>query len=304
MTPFSHFQSKDQTSQEQSRPLLDVDNLDTSLGNRRILDGVSLSLAKGELVALLGPNGAGKSTLIRTLAGELPAPGRRIHFDGKAMGQWPRAELACHRAVMPQKVDLQFPMTVQEVVALGRPRENATQRSRIIRTLLTRLDIAHLETRLVPTLSGGEQQRVQLARVLAQVWERPDPRLLLLDECTSALDPAHQQQVFQQLRQLTREGFGLLVAVHDLNLAAQYADRLVLMKVGRIFADGPPASVLTEPNLRDVYGLRSRVELIPEGYPLVIPQSPSLGSPGTHSGLSTQSEPLEPLTGGQYRSIV
>jgi len=284
MTSLPHSRPMNETNL--ACPLLDVDNLDSSLGNRQILKGICLSLAKGELVALLGPNGAGKSTLIRTLAGELTAPARRIRIDGRSMEQWPRAELASHRAVMPQKVDLQFPMTVQEVVALGRPREKAAQRKRIIHTLLTRLDIASLETRLVPTLSGGEQQRVQLARVLAQVWERPDPRLLLLDECTSALDPAHQQQVFQQLRQLAGEGFGLLVAVHDLNLAAQYADRLVLLKNGKIFADGPPASVLTEPNLRDVYGLHSRVELLPEGYPLVIPQTPirpDAAHPGTHA---------------------
>jgi len=301
MNPFLHSQPTDQARPEHSCPLLEVDNLDTSLGNRQILDGVSLSLARGELVALLGPNGAGKSTLIRTLAGELPAPGRKIHFNDTAMEQWPRAELARHRAVMPQKVDLQFPMTVQEVVALGRPRENATQRQGIIRALLTRLDIAHLETRLVPTLSGGEQQRVQLARVLAQVWERPDPRLLLLDECTSALDPAHQQQVFQQLARLAREGFGLLVAVHDLNLAAQYADRLVLMKDGRIFAEGSPSSVLTQQHLREVYGLESRVELLPEGYPLVIPRRPRTGDTDNHCG---QLLPRERLTGGEYRRIV
>ncbi len=301
MTPFSYSQSTDKTSPTHPCPLLDIDNLDSSLGNRQILEGVSLSLARGELVALLGPNGAGKSTLIRTLAGELPSPARRIHVDGRAMEQWTSAELARHRAVMPQKVDLQFPMTVQEVVALGRPRENAEQRRRIIRALLTRLDIAHLETRLVPTLSGGEQQRVQLARVLAQVWERPDPRLLLLDECTSALDPAHQQQVFQQLCQLAREGFGLLVAVHDLNLAAQYADRLILMKDGKVFADGLPASVLTEPNLRDVYGLHSRVELLPEGYPLVIPQTPTRPY-STHP--ARHALPQEGLTGETSHSIV
>ncbi|MDF0749417.1 heme ABC transporter ATP-binding protein [Marinobacter sp. 71-i] len=283
------------------KPLLNVNNLDLWLAKQQILDDISLSLTQGELVALLGPNGAGKSTLIRALAGEVRVPAQTVRFDGKDMNQWSRAALARHRAVMPQKVDLQFPMTVEEVVALGRPRENPTQRRRIIRALLARLDITHLETRLVPTLSGGEQQRVQLARVLAQVWDRPDPRLLLLDECTSALDPAHQQQVFQQLRQLASEGFGLLVAVHDLNLAAQYADRLVLMKAGKIFAEGPPASVLTEQHLREVYGLESRVELLPEGYPLVIPQRPRTGHP---TDLGGQPLPWERLTGVEYRRIV
>lgn len=301
MTSFVHSQPPEHGNPGQPISLLDVDSLDLWLGNRQILNNVSLSLAQGELVALLGPNGAGKSTLIRALAGEVHVPGRTVHFNGKDMNQWPRVALARHRAVMPQKVDLQFPMTVEEVVALGRPREPLARRRRIIRALLARLDITHLETRLVPTLSGGEQQRVQLARVLAQVWERPAPRLLLLDECTSALDPAHQQQVFLQLARLAREGFGLLVAVHDLNLAAQYADRLVLMKDGRIFAEGSPASVLTEQHLREVYGLESRVELLPEGYPLVIPQRPRTDHPDNLCG---QPLPRERLTGGEYRRIV
>lgn len=275
MKPFSPPHRPQHRRPAHQDALLTVTNLDLWFARQQILDDISLSLAQGELVALLGPNGAGKSTLIRALAGEITVPERAVSFDGRALNQWPMAALARHRAVMPQKIDLQFPMTVEEVVALGRPRENATQRRRIIRALLSRLDIIHLETRLVPTLSGGEQQRVQLARVLAQVWDRPDPRLLLLDECTSALDPAHQQQVFQQLHQLAREGFALMVAVHDLNLAAQYADRLVLMKAGKIFAEGSPASVLTEQKLREVYGLHSRVELLPEGYPLVIPQRPA-----------------------------
>lgn len=283
------------------KPLLNVNNLDLWLARQQILDDISLSLTQGELVALLGPNGAGKSTLIRALAGEVRVPERAVSFDGKDMNHWPRAALARHRAVMPQKVDLQFPMTVEEVVALGRPREHLAQRRRIISTLLARLDITHLETRLVPTLSGGEQQRVQLARVLAQVWERPGPRLLLLDECTSALDPAHQQQVFQQLRQLASEGFGLMVAVHDLNLAAQYADRLVLMNAGKVFAEGSPASVLTEQHLREVYGLHSRVEQLPEGYPLVIPQTPTSAHPGD---LSRHLLPREGLTSEESHSIV
>lgn len=301
MKPFSPRLLPEPRRPARQDSLLAINNLDLRLAGRQILNDISLSLAQDELVALLGPNGAGKSTLIRALAGEVPVPERAVRFGGSAMNQWPLAALARHRAVMPQKVDLQFPMTVEEVVALGRPRENAKQRQHIIRALLSRLDIIHLQTRLVPTLSGGEQQRVQLARVLAQVWDRPDPRLLLLDECTSALDPAHQQQVFQQLRQLARERFGLLVAVHDLNLAAQYADRVVLMKAGRIFAEGSPASVLTEQNLREVYGLHSRVELLPEGYPLVIPRTPTSARPGN---LARDLLPQEGLTSEESHRIV
>ncbi|WP_111498122.1 MULTISPECIES: heme ABC transporter ATP-binding protein [Marinobacter] len=252
--------------------LLQLSGVSVALGGHPILDDISLQVAAGEMVALLGPNGAGKSTLIRTLAGELSASAAgQVGFGDRPLGRWHRKELARHRAVMPQKVDLQFPMTVEEVVALGRPREPQARRSAVMAELLDWLDIAHLRTRLVPTLSGGEQQRTQLARVMAQVWDQPRPRLLLLDECSSALDPAHQQLVFQRLRGMANAGAGLLVAVHDLNLAAQFADRLVLMKNGRLFAEGTPESVLTSANLYDVYGLSARVERLAEGYPMVIP---------------------------------
>ncbi len=256
-------------------PLLSVAGLSVSLGRRRILSNIDLTVDNSQLVALLGPNGAGKSTLVRALAGEVNADRGQIQLQNKPLHSWRRPALSRHRAVMPQKVDLQFPLTTREVIALGRPRENARQRARVIDELLALLDITSLQHRLVPTLSGGEQQRVQLARVMAQIWDQPGPRLLLLDECSSALDPAHQQLIFQRLKQLAMDGAGLLVAVHDLNLAAQYADRLILMNNGQVFAEGDPGTVLTEENLARVYGLDARVELLPEGYPLVIPRQQS-----------------------------
>ncbi|PAV25631.1 heme ABC transporter ATP-binding protein [Tamilnaduibacter salinus] len=251
--------------------ILETHSIAICLGGHPIVEDLSFTLRPGELVALLGPNGAGKSTLIRALAGEIDVPPDRVRFAGRAMGDWRRADIARHRAVMPQKVDLQFPMTTREVIALGRPRESAENRQRIIGELMARLDIARFADRLVPTLSGGEQQRVQLARVLAQIWERPAPHLLLLDECSSALDPAHQQLIFRELKQLAARGVALLVAVHDLNLASQFADRLMLLQSGRVVAEGTPGEVLVPDTLRDVYGLTCRVEALPEGYPMVIP---------------------------------
>ena len=264
--------SKKQAASYPAQSLLQISSLSLRLSGRAILRDINLELQQGELVALLGPNGAGKSTLVRALAGELRVPKNRVQFHGQPLECWHNSRIAQHRAVMPQKVELQFPLTVREVVALGRPREKPDARNRVIDELLHRLDITRLGARLVPTLSGGEQQRVQLARVLAQIWDRPDPRLLLLDECTSALDPAHQQLVFQQLSSLASSGLALLVAVHDLNLAAQYADRMILMQEGRVYADGDPEYVLTASNLARVYGLSARVEKLPEGYPLVIPK--------------------------------
>ncbi len=256
-------------------PLLNVESLSLKLEGRTILDGLTAHVRAGELVALLGPNGAGKSTLVKAVAGEVEAASGGIAINRRPLSQWPRAELARHRAVMPQKIDMQFPLTAYEVVALGRPREPMAQRQRIVTELLTLMDVADLAQRRVPTLSGGEQQRVQLARVLAQLWEQPHPGLFLLDECTSALDPAHQQLVFNRLRQLANSGNGLLVAVHDLNLAAQWADRLILMNHGKVAVEGSPESVLTADNLMQIYGLDARVITLAEGYPVVLPIRPA-----------------------------
>ena len=189
-------------------------------------------LAAGELLMLLGPNGAGKSTLLKAISGDLPYIGN-VMLSGRELGYWRPERLARQRAVMPQRVEVNFPLTVEEVVQLGRPGAARRGSDPAVERLLNELDIAHLKHRLVPGLSGGEQQRLQLARVLAQIIDSPGDRLLLLDECTSALDPAHQQLVLDLVRRLAKEeGVAVLAVVHDLNLAAQFADRLLLMKAG------------------------------------------------------------------------
>jgi len=161
---------------------------------------------------------------------------------------------------------------VEEVVRLGRPPESLSKSTVILEELMDLLDIVHLRHRLASRLSGGEQQRVQLARVLAQVWDSTEPVLLLLDECTSALDPAHQQQVFSLLRRLARQrGFAVMAVAHDLNLAARFADRLMLLDQGTCFREGVPGNVLTPGVLAEVYGLSARILQLDEGYPLVIP---------------------------------
>ncbi|XOZ32992.1 heme ABC transporter ATP-binding protein [Halomonadaceae bacterium KBTZ08] len=271
----------DPTPLFQHTAVLEANAISVHLGGQPIIQDLSLTLKPGEVVTLLGPNGAGKSTLIRALAGEIELDADRVRFGEHALSEWRQSDLARHRAVMPQSVELQFPMTAREVIALGRPRESTAQRRRVIDELLNRLDIAQLGERLVPTLSGGEQQRVQLARVLAQIWEQPGPLLLLLDECSSALDPAHQQLIFRELRRLADQGVALLVAVHDLNLAAQYADRMMLLHNGVVFAEGAPEEVLRPPTLEAVYGLQCRVIQLPEGYPMVIPAPTALGEDAT-----------------------
>lgn len=252
--------------------LLQVEALSVRQAGRAIVRTLSLAVNPGELLVVLGPNGVGKSTLLRALAGELKWSEGRVRLGGRALNQWPAPVLARHRGVMPQNVELSFPLTVEEVVQLGRPREAAGYGNRIVSDLMQLLSVEHLRNRLVPGLSGGEQQRVQLARVLAQVWDSPGPVLLLLDECTSALDPAHQQQVFGLLRALAeRRGYGVLAVAHDLNLAARYGHRLLLMNQGRGYREGAPEEVLTAGTLQAVFGLKARVMQLSEGYPMVIP---------------------------------
>lgn len=264
--------------------VLNVDRVTVQLADKAILQQVALGLRAGELVALLGPNGAGKSSLLKVIAGEQRCQQGQVAVGGKALECWRRRDLARQRAVMPQRVEVNFPFTAREVVALGCPPGTRASRDALIEDLLARLEVAELADRLIATLSGGEQQRVQLARVLAQLWLSRGPRLLLLDECTSALDPAQQQLVFSLLRELASdEGYGILAVVHDLNLAAAHADRLVLMQGGRIVADGAPSEVLRPARLRDVYGLNARVLALPEGYPLVIPVTGAEGAEGVRA---------------------
>lgn len=253
--------------------LLQVDNASVWLAGKQIVDGLGFQLDAGELLVMLGPNGAGKSTLLKALAGEHKIHTGHVAFAGEALKDWSGRRLARQRAVMPQKVEVNFPLTVEEILCLGRPSEPLTKSRPIIEELMALLDIAHLQNRLAPGLSGGEQQRVQLARVLAQIWDTREPVLLLLDECTSALDPAHQQQVFSLLRKLAwQRGFAVLAVAHDLNLAARFADRLLLLHKGQCYTSGQPSEVLTESVLAEVYGLSARILNLDEGYPLVIPR--------------------------------
>lgn len=236
--------------------LIEAAGLYVSRDSRTLLSDASFSLEAGTLHALLGPNGAGKSTLLRVLAGEwLPASGS-VRLKGRPLRELtPLAQARC-RAVLPQHDQLCFGFSVIEVVALGRLA--ARQRSRshegnLIAEVMAATDIATLATRSYPTLSGGEQRRVQLARVLAQVWDAEQPALLL-DEPTHSLDPVHQHCVMELLRTLAMRGFGIVVSLHELNLAAAYADRISLLRAGRILTTGPVATVLSPANLSATYG--------------------------------------------------
>ncbi|ELB2793971.1 heme ABC transporter ATP-binding protein [Aeromonas hydrophila] len=259
-----------------SSTLLHCRQLSLSRGGRPILDRLDLSLQAGSLTALLGPNGAGKSSLLKCLTGELEHQGE-IRLFGRERQEWAGTELAHRVGVLPQSSSLNFPFLCEEVVAMGRlpHSEPASRRDQIVGAAMTHAGVDHLAGRLYPGLSGGERQRVQFARVLAQIWQAPDepqqPRLLLLDEPTSALDLKYQHQLLTMARALAARHTAVLVVLHDLNLAARYADRLVMLEQGRVMADGTPREVLTPDLIDRLYDYPAQVILHPEsGLPMVV----------------------------------
>ncbi|MFC4128350.1 heme ABC transporter ATP-binding protein [Nocardia rhizosphaerae] len=221
-------------------------------GQRTVLDDVDFQVAAGEIVALVGPNGAGKSSLLAALAGELPADGGSVQLEGHALTHWSHAEMARRRAVLPQSHTVGFPFTAREVVAMGRApwlRTPAADRDdELIAAALAATDVTHLAGRVFPSLSGGERARVALARVLAQ-----DTATVLLDEPTAALDLGHQEAVLRLAADRAAAGTAVVVVVHDLGVAAAYADRVTVLADGRVAADGPPREVLTHELLTAVY---------------------------------------------------
>lgn len=236
---------------------------------RRLLDGVSLSVLPGEVLAILGPNGAGKSTLMGVLSGAVAPDRGTVLMDGRPLARWPRTEAARCRAVLPQASLLSFPFGSLEVVLLGRSphagRSDGTRDLRIAEAAMAEAGVLHLAERSYDTLSGGERQRVQLARVLAQIWEPAcGPRYLLLDEPTAGLDPAHQHALMRSARRFAAQGCGVAVVLHDLSLAGMYADRAVLLRRGAIAACGRTEAVLTPGLLQRVFDIPMTVISVPD----------------------------------------
>lgn len=222
------------------------------LGGTPVLHGVDLQVRGGEVVALAGPNGAGKSTLLAVLAGDVVPDSGAVTLDGRPVRSIAPAALARRRAVLLQRQGLSFGFRVADVVRMGRsPWHRTAERERdeeVVARAMTIADVDALAERLFPTLSGGEQARTSFARVLAQ--ETP---VLLLDEPTAALDIRHQEALLAIARGVARAGSAVVVVLHDLSLAAAYADRICLLDRGRVAADGPPAQVLTADLLGSVY---------------------------------------------------
>lgn len=240
--------------------MLNAEHLGVELGGRTLLENVNLDVTPGEVVAVLGANGAGKSTLLRLLARELAPTVGAIQLNGRPIEHWSTSELARQRAVLPQSDALRFAFEVHQVVALGRfpwGVEAASRAREVTNAAMHAADIFDLATRLYTELSAGERARVQFARVLAQIWE-PEPgreRFLLLDEPTASLDLAHQHSVLTTARCFAASGVGVVMVLHDPNLALLYADRTLLLKAGRVLAAGDTSKVLTVPMIRDTFGI-------------------------------------------------
>ncbi|NEU99458.1 ABC transporter ATP-binding protein [Bradyrhizobium uaiense] len=234
--------------------LLSATALNALLGSRRVLRDVSLSLAAGHLVALVGPNGAGKTTLLRALAGLIPSDGE-IRIGGDALASLPLRERAKRFAYLPQGHLVHWPLPARDIVALGRYPHGATDPARLspkdmeaVLRAMQAVDVTEFSDRRVTELSGGERSRVALARVLAV--EAP---VILADEPTASLDPRHQIDVMQKLRNVADTGVLVIVVTHDLGLAARFADHVLVLSEGRLAAQGTPDAALSESVLASVF---------------------------------------------------
>lgn len=253
--------------------MLCVENLQIRRGRKTVLENVTLELSPGEVLGVLGPNGAGKSTLLGALCGELSPEQGQVWLDRRALSEWSGAQRAQRLAVLPQISTLDFAFRVEEVVGMGRlPHQTGRARDdEIIAAALQAADVGHLSGRSYLALSGGERQRVHLARVLAQLWPGEAGQTLLLDEPTSMLDPLHQHTTLQAIRTFADRGAAVLVILHDLNLAARYCNRILLLEEGRPRALDTPAQVMRPEPLKAVFGLDVLVQSHPErGHPLII----------------------------------
>lgn len=255
-------------------------DLQVRLGRTQILHQVDFEAAPGEVTAIVGPNGCGKTTLLRALTAEVPYIGA-VTLGGADIATMSIQALAERRAVLPQATNLAFPFTVIEVVRIGLtaglPTEDLGDAHAIPHDALALVGLNGFEGRFYQELSGGEKQRVQLARVLVQVWApvmRGQARWLFLDEPVSALDIAHQLEVIDIARRFAEAGGGVVAVMHDLNLTAMFADKVTLMNSGRVLTAGTPSEVLQDHHLSAAYSCDVRTRTKPEeGMAWVLPQA-------------------------------
>ncbi len=271
--------------------MIEVRDIFFSYDGGRVIDGASFRLDEGEFAGVVGPNGSGKTTLLKLLTGVLRADSGTIRIKDRDLARISKRELARLLAVVPQESHVLFPFTAREIVLMGRyahlgpfsfeRREDMAIAEEMMRTT----DVLQFADRLISEVSGGEKQRVIIARALAQ-----QPKALLLDEPTAFLDLRHQIRIYELLKSLNEtRGMTVLCISHDLNLAARYCKRLIMLHEGRVAADGPPQAVLTRENVSRVFGVAARVQIHPvTGTPVILPEGGSAAGNGTDETASAQ----------------
>jgi len=251
---------------------LTLEGASARLGGRAVLDGADLRVEAGELVALVGPNGAGKSSLIRALAGLLPLAGGIARLGGNDLVALAPRERAARAAYLPQERRIAWNLPAVEVAALGAPFLSGAEALAVARAALDEVEVGHLADRGVAEMSGGERARVLLARALAS-----PSRAMLADEPVAGLDPVAQLMVMERLRARADAGQAVLVSLHDLPLAARFADRVAVIDHGRVEADAAPLYALTPEVLQRVFGLAGRWVEAPDGPLLSAVRAPPQG---------------------------
>jgi iron complex transport system ATP-binding protein len=258
--------------------MLQVENISYKIAGSLALSQISFDACAGEMVVILGANGAGKSTLLKIITNSLKADSGSIRINNRLLQEWPGKELALISAVLQQQNQLQLPFTVQEVALMGRyphfGRNASSADEAIVDIALERAGVTHLKHRNYLTLSGGEQQRVHVARVMAQIYGEngTQTRYLFMDEPSNSLDILHQHSALQLAKDFANQGNCVVAVLHDLNLALQYADKILLLKGGKLVGFGKPLDVMTDHAISDVYGLPLQIFEHPScEHPIVMP---------------------------------
>jgi iron complex transport system ATP-binding protein len=266
--------------------MLEIDSLSVRRAGKALLDGISLSFGKGEAVALVGPNGAGKTTLLRVLSGELAPSAGMVKLNGKSLASYGPKALALRRAVLSQNITCSFPFTVADIVRMGAGDAHGPKIEAMIDSALADVDLADFAERTITTLSGGEQQRAHFARVVVQLAcgeMEHGPGVLMLDEPTASLDLRHQLDLIAAAKRCSSRGVMVIAVLHDLNLAALFADRLVVMNRGKVVADGSPSSTITDTMLARVFRVDTTIGCPPSsGIPFVLPQTMTAAKGGEY----------------------
>lgn len=257
-------------------PMLQASSVSMVVGGATLVDAVDLRVNPGEMIAIVGPNGAGKSTLLRMLSGDITPTRGTVELKQRGLRSYPPRELAGHRAMLSQHVNVTFPFTVEEIVYMGAGDRSRAMAAQLVESALDEVGLQGFRHRQLPTLSGGEQQRAHFARVLVQLGcgeALNGPGLLLLDEPTSSLDLRHQIDLVETARRRAENGTAVIAILHDLNLAVRFASRLILLHRGRLAVDGGRNEAMTAETIRTIFEVEAAIEYTDGGIPFLLPQT-------------------------------